>query len=455
MALSSEAKVGLFTLSGLAVFAAGILLLGDIRFQKQYPLYVLFDNAEGLPINGPVKVAGVDVGQISEVKLEGERARVKIQVKKDLGVHRDAGAYVASTGLIGSKYLDLTLGSPQEPLLQPGDTIEGAQGMSFNDILRRVGEFFKEDPATGNAADNLRQTIANFRQVSQALANSIGQQEEQMTEIVENIRALSAHAKQVAANLQDITDDHKVDVKVTLTKFRSISERLDDILERVQGGKGLMGKLVSDEQMGDELKQTMSNVKQVSKDLESFTGRIARIQIYWDYRQRYDFEEKQSRADLGLRMEPRPGKFYFIQGNNLGGREDRKDDPEADLEKKNTVTAVMGADWGPLTVYGGAIRSAGGAGVRLRPFPKSSSWNRRVEFEGEAYDFGRDEVIQGIKMDKPYYNAGLRVNAVAPWVWVGAGVEDIAVRKNFNANVNVTFRDEDIAFLLGLVGLAR
>ena len=78
-----------------------------------------------------------------------------------------------------------------------------------------------------------------------------------------------------------------------------------------------------------------------------------------------------------------------------------------------------------------------------------------MEVEGEAYNFGRDETIRGVKMDKPVYNAGLRVNAIAPWVWVGGGVEDLAVRKNFNANVNVLFKDEDIAFLFGLVNIAR
>jgi hypothetical protein len=130
-------------------------------------------------------------------------------------------------------------------------------------------------------------------------------------------------------------------------------------------------------------------------------------------------------------------------------------DPGSDWERKNTITAVMGKDFGPLTVYGGAIRSAGGVGARFRPLPKNSSWNRRVELEGEAYNFGRDETLRGVQLKGPVYNAGLRVNAIAPWVWVGGQVEDLKERKNFNANVNVVFKDEDIAFLLGLVGLAK
>lgn len=455
MALTSESKVGLFTLAGLFVFAAGILILGDFHIRSRYPLYVYFDDAGGLPEKGPVKIAGVEVGQVDTIGLEGPRARVRIQLREDVAVHKGARAHVSSTGLIGSKCLDLSLGDPAAPVLQPGETLEGDPSLTFDEVMTKLGEFLKEDPKTGAVAENLKTTIANFRKVSQALADSLGEQRAEMTEIVQNIRDVSAHAKRVAADLAEITTDRKEDIKVALAKFRSVSERLDDLTARVQNGQGLLGKLVTDEKMGDELKQTMTSVKQATKDLETFTGRVSRIEVYWDYHQRYDFEDEKFRADLGLRWVPRPGKFYYIAGNNLGRREDRKADPTADLERRNTVTAVMGKDFGPLTLYAGAIRSAGGVGARFRPLPASSAWNRRVEVEGEAYNFGRDETIRGVKMDKPVYNAGLRVNAIAPWVWVGGGVEDLAVRKNFNANVNVLFKDEDIAFLFGLVNIAR
>jgi hypothetical protein len=116
---------------------------------------------------------------------------------------------------------------------------------------------------------------------------------------------------------------------------------------------------------------------------------------------------------------------------------------------------VMGHDFGPLTLYGGVIRSAGGAGLRFRPLFMSEKWNRRFELEGEAYNFTRDEVVQGIAMEGPIYNAGARFLIDDPWLWLGAQVEDIKERKNLNANVNITFKDEDIAYLLGFVGLAR
>jgi phospholipid/cholesterol/gamma-HCH transport system substrate-binding protein len=454
MALSVETKVGLFSLSGLFVFALGIIVLGDFQFHGTYPLYVYFDNALGLPEKGPVKVAGVEVGQVERIDLERQRARVKVRVRKDIAVHQGSKAQVASTGFIGSKYLEMTLGDPAAPVLAPGDSFEGTPTFTFDDVMSKLGAFLKEDPNQGDVADNLRVTVANFRRVSQALADSIGTQRAELTEIVRNIRDVSAHAKYVAADLREITGERKEDIKIALEKFRSISERLDQITERVQNGEGLLGRLVNDPELGKNLDQTLSNVNKATSDIKSFTGRIAAIQVYWDYRQRFDMEDGRWHPDAGIKVVPRPGKYYYLGGNNLGEREDRTVEGN-DVERKNRVTAVMGYEFGPVTLYGGLVRSRGGGGVKIRPLPASNTWHRRVELEAEAYDFGRDEAYQGFTFDKPVYNAGARVKIVEPWLWLGAQVEDIAVRRNLNLNANVSFRDEDFAFLLAFIGLAR
>lgn len=450
--MNQETRVGLFTLMGAAVFAGGIFVLGDINVKTRYPLHVLFNSAEGLPDKGPVKVAGVEVGKVEKIMLEGQRARVTVRLDRSVEVHADAKATIASTGLIGSKYLDLTLGSDAAPVLKEGAMIEGEPTVSMEDMMKKLSDLFVDDPVNGSAMENLRATMAHMRNVSESLDAAMGQQRQEMIEIVRNVRGLTANIKSVSANLDEILAEHKDDVKVTLEKIRSISERMDDVMARIQNGKGMVGRLVSDEEMGDDLKQTMTSVKEASGGVQKFFKRVSQIETWWDYRQRYDFEDDQWRADLGLRIQPRPGRYYFIQGNNLGEREDR-DVPGTDVERKNTITAVMGKDFGPFTLYGGAIRSSGGAGVRFRPLPGQLS--RRFELEAEGFNFGRDEVIHGHHYDGPVYNYGARVLVKDPWLYVGGQVEDAAERKNFNANVNLTFRDEDIAYLLGLVGLAR
>ncbi len=455
--MTHETKVGLFTLAGAALFAAGILILGDIHLTRQYPLTVYFNSAEGLPDKGPVKVAGVQVGIVEDIVLDGRRAKVTVMLNKGVKVHQDAKAAVASTGLIGSKYMELSLGSESAPLLEPGAEIQGEPSVSIDEMMKKLGEFFRDDGENGNPAENLRATMANLRHITDSLNVALGQQQQELTEIVQNIHSMMAHGKNLAKNVDEIVEGHREDVEVTLAKVRSVSERLDEITAKISRGEGTLGKLLNDDGMGKDMEETVQSIKNAAKDASALLGKVTQIQTYWDYRQRYDFEDDQARADVGLKIVTRPGKFYFVQGNNLGKREDRKDDPDADLERKNTFTAVMGRDFGAVTLYGGVIRSAGGAGLKLRPLGLvgiSSGTAKRFELEAEGYDFSRDETIRGHHFKGGVYNVGARVLVWDPFLWLGAGVEDIGERQNVNANVNFTFKDEDISYLLGFVGLA-
>jgi ABC-type transporter Mla subunit MlaD len=215
------------------------------------------------------------VGQVERIDLESQRARVKVRVRNGIGVHRGSKAQVASTGLIGSKYLEMTLGDASGPLLSPGDSFEGTPTFTFDEVMSKLGAFLKDDPVNGPVTENLRVTIGNFRKVSQSLADSIGNQQTELAEIVRNIRDVSDHAKHVAADLREITGERKEDIKIALARFRSISERLDEITERVQKGEGLLGRLVNDPELGKNLDQTMSNVNKASSDLKGFVGRRA------------------------------------------------------------------------------------------------------------------------------------------------------------------------------------
>ena len=451
--MHTETKVGFFVLSGIAVFAMTIILLGDLSFKRTYHAHVLFDSAEGLPVNGPIRVAGVEVGKIEQIDLENQRALVTLKMNKGVEVRRDAHARIASTGLIGSKYLSMTLGTPGAPRLGPDEVLQGDPAFTFDEVMMKLGEFFRDDPVNGSASENLKLSLVNLRKVTETLSAAVGDQKQDMVEIVRNVRDLSAHAKQVAADMADITSDRKEDIKVALAKIRSVSERLDDVLAKIQNGDGILGKLVGDKEMGQQLKQTMTSVQSAAKDAQFVMGHIARVEICWDYRQRYDFEDSRWRADMGLKFVPRPGqgKFYYLGGNNLGPRRDRRD-PGNDIERRNTASALIGNEWGPFTGYAGIIRSQGGVGGLFRPIPKTD----RFELKADAFNFSRDEWIQGIHMKGPIYNIGARAMVIRhPTVWVEGEVEDAAVRKNFNAGFHLNFKDDDIAYLLGLAGVAR
>src|SRR5262245_62845283 len=68
---SIEVKVGILILVSLGILAAFILIMGGLNFEKTYTVYVDFDNPGGLQSGAPVRVAGVKVGKVAELRFMG------------------------------------------------------------------------------------------------------------------------------------------------------------------------------------------------------------------------------------------------------------------------------------------------------------------------------------------------------------------------------------------------
>ena len=89
MSIKTEAKVGIFVLAAVAVFAYFALHLGFFRFAlKNYNSYYLnFQDIAGLVKKSDVKIAGVKVGWVENIKLDEDHARVKVAVKNEYRLH--------------------------------------------------------------------------------------------------------------------------------------------------------------------------------------------------------------------------------------------------------------------------------------------------------------------------------------------------------------------------------
>jgi hypothetical protein len=173
----------------------------------------------------------------------------------------------------------MTLGDPTRPALAPGDSFEGTPTFTFDDVMSKLGGFLKEDPVTkGEATDNLRVTLANFRKVSQSLADSLGEQRAELTEIVRNVGTCRPTRNRWRPIFGKSRAREKKTSKSMLAKFRSISERLDQITERVQNGEGLLGRLVNDPELGKNLDQTMVQREQGHQRYQRFHGPDCRHQ---------------------------------------------------------------------------------------------------------------------------------------------------------------------------------
>jgi phospholipid/cholesterol/gamma-HCH transport system substrate-binding protein len=123
-----EIVVGLFVMIGVACLAYLAIHLGELEwFRGGYPVIADFDNISGLKVGATVEVAGVDIGRVESISVtQDNMARLLLNLNKNVKIFNDAIASVRTKGIIGDKYVKLSLGGAGEPL-PPGEKIRNTE----------------------------------------------------------------------------------------------------------------------------------------------------------------------------------------------------------------------------------------------------------------------------------------------------------------------------------------
>ncbi len=126
-----ETLVGLFVLLGLAGLVFLSLKAANLASFGQRDSYVVtarFDNIGGLKQRAPVRSAGVTVGRVTKIALDGTTYQgvVTMEIDKEMVFPRDSSAKILTSGLLGDQYVGLEPGAEEKPLVA-GDVIRMTQ----------------------------------------------------------------------------------------------------------------------------------------------------------------------------------------------------------------------------------------------------------------------------------------------------------------------------------------
>ena len=121
-----EITVGVFLVMGFLALGWLAMQLGEVSWltgAKSYTLNAEFNNISGVKLGADIQISGVTVGKVRQLRLnEDNLAMVAMQIDKGVKVPVDSIASVKSQGIIGDKFIQITLGG-DETLYQPGETI--------------------------------------------------------------------------------------------------------------------------------------------------------------------------------------------------------------------------------------------------------------------------------------------------------------------------------------------
>jgi phospholipid/cholesterol/gamma-HCH transport system substrate-binding protein len=144
---TTEFWVGVFTIAGLLCFSYLAIHIASIKISRSgyYQIAAIFSNISGLKVGAPVEIAGVRIGEVSNIVLKDTDAVVTLEIKDDVQLRDDDIAQIRTKGIIGDKYFKIAPGGSEDMVAANGQLSETESAVEFEDILGKIIHSLNKD----------------------------------------------------------------------------------------------------------------------------------------------------------------------------------------------------------------------------------------------------------------------------------------------------------------------
>ncbi len=190
MTLRPERQIGILVVTVLVILGWLTWRAGDFRFVPQgYEIRAYFDTVDGVETNSPVTLNGLEVGRVKSIRLmDGGPARVEVTLWLETGTPLHSGAWcsVKNMGFMGEKYVALSDGPAQAPVLGPGAAVMGKAPVAIETLL-----------------DQGRAIAGNLEKITQNIEERLRVNSESIDAVVADLRETMHHVKEISADVHE------------------------------------------------------------------------------------------------------------------------------------------------------------------------------------------------------------------------------------------------------------
>jgi phospholipid/cholesterol/gamma-HCH transport system substrate-binding protein len=271
--------VGLTLLFASVTLAVLIFVMSGTGgwFTRKIALRSYFDNAGGLREGAPVRLAGVDIGNVTGIRIVGEKpmtpveVTMKVNTKFKFNLRKDSVTLLSTAGVLGETYVDIDSSTANGPEATDGDTLAARNQPDIEDVVRA-------SQGTLQNMDALLKRVDRIVAFIESGQGSIGK--------VIYSSALYDQLNATVAEFKGLMDDiqrGKGSLGPLLTsdeaykKAIAALDKLNVIVDELQQGKGAAGKLLKDPELYDNANKTVANVRQLTDDINAGKGALGKM----------------------------------------------------------------------------------------------------------------------------------------------------------------------------------
>ncbi len=452
----NEFKVGLLALATMAAIV--VMSLKVTSNQSGFGDYVTYrtviSDASGIFPKTPIKVAGINAGRIKDISLQGNQAHITFEVLSRIAVPEDSTLKIKTVGFLGDKYLEIYIGTSPSPLKEMG-YITSEEGSGIETLVKDASEIMKDvkvitnslkasispegqEPPITRIFEDVKEITANTKALTDDLKILIGDNQQKINEMIENLRRFS---EDVAYQVDNANQDSAMrDLKKILANVDRLTDDMKVIVADIRAGRGTMGKLLVEEEIADEVRETLAGVRKIVTKVDAIRTELS---VYSGANTDFGAE---TRADL--KIFPSPERFYSLgvvtselgpetktvtttEINGVSTTEFRTE-RKRDTYRFNLQIGRRVHNW---SFRGGVIESKGGLGVDY----EIPTWGTR--FSAEVFDY-RDDIGFNYRLSTEFQMWNV--------IYGRLSGEDLARdERSATISAGLKFNDEDLKGLIG------
>lgn len=291
--MNKELKVGLFTIAMVVVLYIGFNFLKGINALSDDNIYyATYDNVTGLLESNNVKIKGVPVGIVKKIQIQPEdnkKILVTLYINKDIEVREGAVALLTDDGLLGSKIIDLSPGTGN--LLEEESYLTGKVQENMLTTLKQ-----KADPMATSLQlimDSLRhEMIPTYTQVGKDLQKTLAQASllisQNQVNLQQSIEQLNGTMTTVNQRLPVLMDKletledslNQAPIAESVTLLRDDLQELNKTMQAINNADGTVGKLLNEDELHNEMVQTMKDLDLLLVDLQENPKRYVHFSLF-------------------------------------------------------------------------------------------------------------------------------------------------------------------------------
>lgn len=267
-------RVGVTVIFAAITLAVLIFLMSGTGglFSKKIYLVSYFDNASGLRVGAPVRLHGVDIGNVKSIRVVPGRKQTPVEVtmkvspRYDFDLRTDSTASLATAGVLGETFIDIDSSRAKGSPVQNGAVLPTLEKPDLTDVVA----------STQTTLQNVQVLLGRINHIVDFIESGQGS----IGKLIFDdtlYRRLNASVNEVQVLVAKISSgEGSVGKLVTSDEFYNKAnaslDKLNGIIDEINSGQGTAGKIIKDPSLYNNANQTIARANQLIGDINAGKG---------------------------------------------------------------------------------------------------------------------------------------------------------------------------------------